>query len=77
MNLGLRSFVVDVLLSSGLFAQLDQNCTVSILNRSTHVDASGNWRIDNIPSTFGPLVARATCVNITACCNRAKAVQLR
>jgi hypothetical protein len=46
-----------------VFAQLNQNCTVSVLNRNTQVDANGNWRIDNVPSTFGPQVARATCIN--------------
>src|SRR5258708_4780917 len=43
-------------------AQLNENCTVSILNRNTQVDTNGNWRIDNVPSGFATR-ALATCVN--------------
>jgi len=43
-------------------AQLDQNCTVSILNRTTQVNADGTWQINNIPAGFGLVRARATCV---------------
>lgn len=34
-------------------AQLDQNCTVSILNRTAQVGPDGDWIIRNIPSNIG------------------------
>src|SRR5947207_1454237 len=43
-------------------AQLNENCTVSILNRTAQVRPDGTWRIDNVPTGFGPVRARATCV---------------
>src|SRR5215831_4202937 len=52
-----------VLFSGQAPAQLNENCTVSILNRNARVDTNGNWRIDNVPIPFGPVRARATCVN--------------
>src|SRR5260370_6767369 len=39
--------------------QLNENCTVSILNRNARVDASGLWRIDNVPTLQGPVRASA------------------
>ena len=42
--------------------ELDQDCTVSILNRSARVRPDGTWRIDNVPANFGPVRVRATCV---------------
>jgi hypothetical protein len=47
----------------GLHAQLNQNCTVSILNRTVPVDANGNWLVTGVPVGFSPVRARATCVN--------------
>src|SRR5690242_9079548 len=43
-------------------AALDDRCVVSILNRVAHVQPDGTWRIENVPTNFGPLRARATCV---------------
>src|SRR5437660_10817567 len=43
-------------------AQLNENCTVSVLNRNTRVNANGNWRIDNIPA-LNSARAIATCTN--------------
>ncbi len=43
------------------FAQLNENCTVSVLNRNARVAPDGSWRIDNVPSTFGPVRIRAVC----------------
>src|SRR5258708_30484992 len=56
--------VAAVLLVQGsqLRGQLNQNCTVSILNRNAQVDTNGNWQIDNFPSGFA-VRAVATCVN--------------
>jgi hypothetical protein len=46
-----------------LQAQLDQSCIVSVLNRNVQVNADGTWVLPNIPANFGPVRARATCVN--------------
>ena len=43
-------------------AQLNENCTISILNRTAQVQPDGSWRIANVPGSFGSLRARATCV---------------
>ncbi len=49
-------FAVD-----SVFAQLNENCTISILNRTANVQPDGSWRIDNVPANFGQVRARATC----------------
>jgi len=43
-------------MAANLEDNLNENYTVSILNRSVRVDADGNWRIDDIPATFGQSV---------------------
>lgn len=43
-------------------SQLDPSCTVSALNRTARVAADGSWVLPNVPSTFGRLRVRATCV---------------
>src|SRR2546425_3944558 len=43
--------------------QLDQNCVVSVLNRTVQVNADGTWVLPNIPANFGPVRARATYVS--------------
>lgn len=43
-------------------AQLDENCTVSVLNRTVRVNPDGTWVLPNIPANFGQVKARATCV---------------
>lgn len=43
-------------------AQLNENCTVSVLNRTVRVNPDGSWVLPNIPANFGPVKARATCV---------------
>ena len=60
-----RCVLITALLAvsaSAAFAQLNENCTVSILNRTTRVRPDGSWLIDNVPATFGGVRARATCV---------------
>jgi hypothetical protein len=47
---------------SSTLAQLNENCTVSILNRTAIVQPDGSWRIDNVPADQGQVRARATCV---------------
>lgn len=42
-------------------AQLNQNCTVSVLNRTVNVNSDGSWVLPNIPANFGQVKARATC----------------
>lgn len=48
--------------SIGLAQQLNENCTVSILNRTTQVQTDGSWQINNIPANLGSVRARATCI---------------
>lgn len=43
-------------------AQLNENCTVSVLNRNVQAKADGTWVLPNIPANFGRVRARATCV---------------
>ncbi|MGD0014198.1 MAG: hypothetical protein ABSD56_07220 [Bryobacteraceae bacterium] len=38
--------------------QLNQNCTVSILNRNMQVGEDGSWVLPNVPANFGPVRAR-------------------
>jgi YVTN family beta-propeller protein len=42
--------------------QLNENCVVSVLNRTVQVNADGSWQLPNIPAGFGLVRARATCV---------------
>ncbi|PYR61234.1 MAG: hypothetical protein DMF85_02815 [Acidobacteria bacterium] len=44
------------------FAQLNENCTVSVLNRNVRVNPDGTWVLPNVPANFGPVRARATCI---------------
>jgi len=58
--------VCGVLLSAASVAtaqQLNQNCIVAVLNRTVQVNADGSWILPNVPANFGPVRARATCVN--------------
>ena len=43
-------------------AQLNENCTVSVLNRTAQVTPDGTWVPPNIPANMGQVRARATCV---------------
>jgi hypothetical protein len=57
--------VVTLLLlcaTSGAFAQLHQDCIVSVLNRNVQVNPDGSWVLPNVPANFGQVRARATCV---------------
>ena len=49
-------------LCSAAFGQLNQNCTVSVLNRNVQVNPDGSWVLPNIPANVGQVKARATCV---------------
>src|SRR5438552_4576723 len=46
----------------GTLGQLNENCTVSVLNRTVPVNADGSWVLPNIPANFGQVKARATCI---------------
>ena len=46
----------------GFGQQLNEYCTVGILNRTVQVTKDGTWILPNIPANFGPVRARATCV---------------
>ena len=43
-------------------AQLNENCTVGILNRTAQVKPDGSWVLPNVPANIGQVRARATCV---------------
>jgi hypothetical protein len=43
-------------------AQLNENSTVSVLNRTAQVGEDGSWVLGNVPSSLGLVRARATCV---------------
>ncbi|MBC7927026.1 MAG: Ig-like domain-containing protein, partial [Bryobacteraceae bacterium] len=45
------------------YAQLNENCVVSVLNRTVQVKSDGSWVLPNVPAGFGRVKARATCVN--------------
>jgi hypothetical protein len=49
-------------LAMPLTAQIDETCTVSILNRTIQVKPDGTWVLPNIPANQGRIRARATCV---------------
>lgn len=69
---GLFRVISKVFLLLGLFSsvqvsaddiqlQLDDNCVVSILNRSIRADSGGGFAMPNIPDNMGKVRARATC----------------
>jgi hypothetical protein len=41
---------------------MDENCFISVLNRTTQVQHDGTWLLPTVPANFGPVRARATCV---------------
>src|SRR5215213_11831512 len=43
-------------------AQLNEHCTISVLNRTVRVNSDGSWVLPNVPANFGQVKARATCV---------------
>src|SRR5579875_1138794 len=56
-----KAVAVLICAASSAFAQLNQNCTVSVLNRTVNVNPDGSWVLPNIPANFGQVKARATC----------------
>lgn len=61
---------IIALVSSGLLftslqikaVVLDENCVISILNRTIQVNTSGDWSLPNVPSNMGLIRARANCI---------------
>src|SRR2546428_3579057 len=43
-------------------AQLDQDCVVTVLNRTVQVNPDGTWVVPNVPANLCQVRARATCV---------------
>jgi hypothetical protein len=50
-------------LAPNAWAQLNENCIISILNRNVAVRPDGSWVLPNVPANFGQVRARATCVD--------------
>jgi hypothetical protein len=42
--------------------QLNENCTISVLNRNVRVRPDGSWVLPNVPANFGYVRARVTCI---------------
>src|SRR5215470_10075684 len=42
-------------------AQLNENCMVSVLNRTVRANPDGSWVLSNVPADLGLVRARATC----------------
>ncbi|WP_096894906.1 Ig-like domain-containing protein [Candidatus Scalindua japonica] len=61
-----RCFVMVALLPCFMFsiasAQLNENCTVTVLNRTVNVKPDGSWQLNNVPSNMGRVRVRVTCV---------------
>ena len=56
--------LLSIVLSIGATAQeLNEKCTVSVLNRNAKVNPDGSWILPVVPANFGPVRARATCVD--------------
>ncbi len=58
---GICRALLSLCLALPLAAQLNQDCTVSVLNRTVPVKPDGSWVLPNIPANFGQVKARATC----------------
>src|SRR5678815_5296952 len=57
-----KAVTLMLALCSAASAQLNQNCTVSVLNRNVQVNPDGTWVLPNVPANIGQVKARATCV---------------
>jgi len=57
-------FTVGCLFALALpaYGQLNEDCTVSVFNRTAQVQPDGVWVLPNVPTTLGQVRARATCV---------------
>lgn len=57
----LAAIVLMVCAPHAALAQLNENCTVTILNRTVQVNPDGSWRLPNAPANLGLVRARVTC----------------
>jgi len=58
---GVIAAALLLVLPGTALAQLNQNCTVSVLNRNTQVQPDGTWVLTNLPVNQGLVRARAVC----------------
>ena len=65
MRLNKQLTVVAIFLfgNTEVYAQLNQDCVINILNRTVQVSSDGGWSLPNVPSTQGRVRARATCID--------------
>ena len=54
-------FVISQITYAGII-DIDETCTVSILNRTVQVQPDGTWFVPNVPSNLGKVRARVTCI---------------
>jgi hypothetical protein len=54
--------ILIAVIAGPAFGQLNEHCTVSVLNRTAQVQRDGRWVINNIPANQGPVRARVLCV---------------
>lgn len=62
MMMGLLAALGMGAAASPMLGQLNENCVVSVLNRTVSVNPDGSWVLPNVPANFGLVRARATCV---------------
>ena len=65
VSVSMIAFIISLLLLfnySVSHAQLNENCTVRVLNRTANVQPDGTFTLPNVPSNMGQVRARATCV---------------
>jgi len=55
LRIGATAFVLVCLSQSALAQQLNENCTVSVLNRNVRVNPDGSWVLPNVPANQGPV----------------------
>ncbi|MCP3997104.1 MAG: hypothetical protein GY722_18905, partial [bacterium] len=53
---------IPLVTTAAAWAQLDETCVVSALNRTAPVDADGVWVLPNVPANLGQVRVRATCI---------------
>jgi hypothetical protein len=63
----LAASVLSVVMARGAAAQvaeiqLNDSCTISVLNRNVRVRPDGSWVLPNVPANFGYVRARVTCI---------------
>jgi large repetitive protein len=62
-GLAFIAFLLTLVFDTSAQTMIDDNCIVSVLNRTVSVSSDGGWSLPNIPSTQGNVRARITCVD--------------